>query len=267
MSHRDRIYRTSGIILRRTDFGEADRLLTVLTPDRGKLRLVAKGARKPSSRKSGHVELFCHTHFLVAVGRDLDIITQAETVEPFLALRDDLLTTTYAYYVAELADAFIGEEDVSQPMFDLVEDAMGWINQAAMTTEFEKVLPLMARYYEIHVLGLAGYQPQLYVCGLCKKSLEPTVNYMSAAEGGVLCAACGYRHVGTAELSVNAQKVLRFLQTHEWESVRLLRLTEATQRELERTLGDYITYYLERKLKSVDFMNRLRRQIKPRREP
>lgn len=267
MAHRDRVYRTSGIILRRTDFGEADRLLTVLTPERGKLRLVAKGARKPSSRKSGHVELFCHTQFLVAVGRDLDIITQAEMIEPFLALRDDLLPTTYAYYVAELADAFIGEGDVSQPLFDLVRDAMGWIDQAAGAADPEKALPLVARYYEIHLLGLAGYQPQLYVCNQCKKPLEPQVNYMSPAEGGVLCPRCGYERVGTVELSVNAQKVLRFLQTHDWASVRLLSLAEATRRELERTLADYITYYLERKLKSVDFMHRLRRQIESRREP
>lgn len=264
MSHRDRVYRTSGIILRRTDFGEADRLLTVLTPERGKLRLVAKGARKPSSRKSGHVELFCHTQLLVAVGRDLDIITQAETIEPFLALREHLLSTTYAYYLAELADAFTGEEDVSKPMFDLVNEAMAWLCEAAVAGDQEDMLRLVARYYEIHMLGLAGYQPQLYVCGLCKKSLEPRVNYMSAAEGGVLCAACGYERVGTTELSVNAQKVLRFLQTHDWANVRLLRLSESTRRELERTLGDYITYYLERKLKSVDFMNRLRRQMNRR---
>jgi len=266
VSHRDRVYRTSGIILRRTDFGEADRLLTVLTPERGKLRLVAKGARKPSSRKSGHVELFCHSQFLVAVGRNLDVITQAEMVEPFLALRQDLLPTTYAYYVAELADAFIGEQDVSKPLFDLVEDAMRWIDQAAQSPEPEKALPLAARYYEIHLLGLAGYQPQLYVCNLCQKPLEPRVNYMSAAEGGVLCPACGYERVGTAELSLNGQKVLRFLQTHPWDNVRLLNLTEGTWQELERVLGDYITYYLERKLKSIDFMHRLRRQMK-RREP
>ena len=94
MSRRARVYRTEAIVLRRTDFGEADRLLTVYTPDRGKLRLIAKGARKPTSRKSGHVELFSRGQFLVAVGRELDIITQAETLEPFRPLRENLLRTT-----------------------------------------------------------------------------------------------------------------------------------------------------------------------------
>ena len=88
MSHRERVYQTEAIVLRRSDFGEADRLLTVFTPERGKIKLIAKGARKPTSRKSGHVELFSYGRYLVAVGRDLDIITQAETIDPFMPLHE-----------------------------------------------------------------------------------------------------------------------------------------------------------------------------------
>ena len=254
MSHRERVYRTEAIVLRRSDFGEADRLLTVFTPERGKLRLVAKGARKPTSRKSGHLELFSRGHFLVAVGRELDIITQAETLEPFLPLREDLMRTTYAYYVAELADAFTAERDENRPLFDLLEDAFGWLCAAAD-------LALVARYYELHLLGLVGYQPQLFVCGGCKEQLEPEVNYLSAAEGSVFCRKCGYDRVGTVELSVNALKVLRFLQTREWDTCRLLRLSAASHAEIERTMNQYITYHLERKPKSVEFIYHLRRQM------
>jgi len=254
MSHRERVYRTEAIVLRRTDFGEADRLLTVFTPERGKLRLIAKGARKPLSRKSGHVELFSHSQFLVAQGRDLDIITQADTVEPFVLLRKDLLRTTYAYYVAELADAFTAEHDENQPLFDLLRDAFGWLCTA-------DDLPLLARYYELHLLGLVGYQPQLFVCGGCRKPLEPEVSYLSAADGGVFCLKCGYDRVGTIELSVNALKVLRFLQTRGWETCQFLRLSPESHAEVERAMNDYITYHLERKLKSVDFIHRLRRQM------
>ncbi len=254
MSSRQRVYRTEAIVLRRTDFGEADRLLTALTPGRGKVRLIAKGARKPSSRKSGHVELFSHSQFLVAVGRELDIVTQAETLEPFLPVREDLLRTTYAYYVAELADAFTAERDENRPLFELLKDALGWLCTASD-------LPLVARYYELHLLGLVGYQPQLFVCGSCKKPLVPEVNYLSAADGGVFCRKCGYDRIGMTELSVNALKVLRFLQTRDWETCRLLRLSPASHAEVEQTMNGYITYHLERKLKSVDFIHRLRRQM------
>jgi DNA repair protein RecO (recombination protein O) len=254
MSHRERVYRTEAIVLRRTDFGEADRLLTVFTPGRGKLRLIAKGARKPSSRKSGHVELFSRGQFMVAVGRELDIVTQAETLEPFLPLREDLLRATYAYYVAELADAFTAERDENSPLFRLLTDAYGWLCTAGD-------LALVARYYELHLLGLVGYQPQLFACVGCKNPLEPGVSYLSAADGGVLCRKCGQTWIGAAELSVNALKVLRFLQTRGWETCRLLRLGPATHAEVERVMNGYITYHLERKVKSVDFIHRLRRQM------
>jgi DNA repair protein RecO (recombination protein O) len=257
VSHRERIYRTEAIVLRRTDFGEADRLLTAFTPDRGKLRIIAKGARKPTSRKSGHVELFSHSQFLVAVGRELDIITQAETLEPFVPLREDLMRTTYAYYLAELADAFTAERDENRPLFELLKDALGWLCTAGD-------LPLLARYYELHLLGLAGYQPQLFVCGSCKEQLMPEANYLSAADGSVFCRKCGYDRVGTMELSVNALKVLRFLQTREWETCRLLRLSSASHIEVERAMNHYITYHLERRLKSVDLILHLRQQMKVR---
>jgi DNA repair protein RecO (recombination protein O) len=84
---------------------------------------------------------------------------------------------------------------------------------------------------------------------------------MSAADGGVFCRGCGYGRVGATELSLNALKVLRFLQTREWETCRLLRLSPASHAEVERATMNYVTYHLERRLKSVDFIHRLRRQM------
>ena len=254
MSSRERVYRTEAIVLRRTDFGEADRLLTVFTPERGKVKLIAKGARKPASRKSGHVELFSHGLFQVATGRELDIITQAETLEPYRPLREDLLRTTYAYYVAELADGFTAERDENPAVFGLLKAAFGWL----CTTQD---LQMAVRYFELHLLGLVGYQPQLFVCSGCQKLLEPEVNYLSVADGSVLCARCGQGRQGTTELSVNALKVLRFLQTREWETCRLLKLAGTTHAEVEQATSRYITYHLEHKLKSVEFLHHLRRQM------
>ncbi|MBI3915321.1 MAG: DNA repair protein RecO, partial [Chloroflexi bacterium] len=107
---RDRLYRVQAIILKRTDMGEADRLLTLYTRDHGKLRAMAKGARKPASRKSGHVELFMHSELLLARGRNLDIVTQAETRHAFLPLQSDLHRLGYAYYFAELLDQFTEDQ-------------------------------------------------------------------------------------------------------------------------------------------------------------
>ncbi len=98
--------------------GEADRLLTVFTRDRGKLNLLAKGVRRAASRKAGHIEPFTYTDLLVAKGANLDLVTQAETIEPHRRVREDLWLSSLAYYVVELADAFTQDEDPNALLFD-----------------------------------------------------------------------------------------------------------------------------------------------------
>ena len=251
---RERLYRTEAIILKRSDFGEADRLLTFFTPYRGKLRAIAKGARKPQSRKSGHLELFSHTRLLLAQGRNLDIVTQAETVEPFLPLREDLLRTSYAYYAAELVDSFTGDEDENRPLFDLLLAAFHWFSHA-------RDMALIARFFELRLLALLGYQPQLFQCVNCQTQIEPVINFFHPGEGGVLCPRCGEGRSETSPLSLNALKVLRFLQTHDYDTVRMLRIRSSLHVELESVMLRYLTYILERNLKSVDFLHRLRSQM------
>jgi len=250
---RERLYRTEAIILKRSDFSEADRLLTFYTPKLGKMRAIAKGVRKPTSRKSGHVELFTHSQFLIAKGRNLDIVTQAETVHAFRPLREDLLRTTYAYYVAELMDLFVEEGIENRPLFDLLLAMLGWLGNASD-------LDLTTRFFELRLLTLLGYRPQLFQCVVCRRQIEPATNFFSPADGGILCANCGENHRGAKEIGLNALKVLRFLQTSDYDTCCRLRLSRPLHRELEAIMLDYITYILERNLKSVKFLNTLRRQ-------
>ena len=99
-----RLYRTEGIVMRRRNQGEADRILTLCTP-LGKIDVSAKGARKIRSRKAGHVELFAHSSFVISrVKNSWDIVSQAEMIEPHVVLRSDLLRGTYARYAVELLD-------------------------------------------------------------------------------------------------------------------------------------------------------------------
>ena len=98
-------------MLRHSDWGEADRLLWLYTRQHGKLRALAKGVRKIRSRKAGHLEPFTRVALLLARGRDFYIVTQAETVDPYLSLREDLKRLGYASYVVELLDRFTYDED------------------------------------------------------------------------------------------------------------------------------------------------------------
>jgi DNA repair protein RecO (recombination protein O) len=254
---RDRIYRTEAVVLKHSDFGEADRLLTVYTPHLGKLRLLAKGVRKPTSRKAGHLESFTRTQLLVARGRNLDIVTQAQMMEPYLALRQDLWRTSHAYYVGELVDRFSEENAENPPLYVLLCDVLGWICQSTQ-------LVLTMRFFELHLLGLVGYRPQLFHCVQCDAPLQPVANYFSAEDGGALCPNCGEARRGARPVPLGALKVLRYMQTHAYDDCAGLRLRPATHAALEDILQGYLVYILERRLKSVEFLNLLRHAAPPR---
>lgn len=249
----ERLYRTDAIILRRANFGEADRLLTVLTPQRGKAKLLAKGVRKTTSRKAGHVELFMLTDMLVAKGRTWDIISQAEVVEAYRGLREDLDKTSHAYYLAELTDRFTEENNANQPLYELLA-----LTLARLSHTDDPFISL--RYFEVRLLGLTGFQPQLYFCVTSQEPIQPVEdNYFHFGDGGVLSPAQGKLRPEAKPLPLAVLKVLRFLQTEPWEKADRLQLTDTTRQQLETLLLDYITYLLERQLKSVDFLRKLRR--------
>lgn len=248
---RQRLYRVAAIVLKRRDQGEADRLLTVLARERGKVTLLAKGVRRQASRKAGHVEPFTYVELLVAKGRSLDLVTQAETIEAHRHLREELWRSAWAYYVVELVDAFIQDEDPHQLLFDLLLETLGRLERGDDPA-------LAVRYYELHLLALAGYQPQLFRCVQCSELLRPEVNFLSLARGGCLCPQHGAHHPETIALPLPVLKVLRFLQTRSWEEVAALQLSPETARQVESVLARYIVFHLERTVRSATFLERLR---------
>ncbi len=250
---RIRTFRTEAIVIRRSDFGEADRLVTLFTRDLGKKKAIAKGARKPQSRKTGHVELFMRSNFLIAEGRDLDIITQAEMVDAHPQLRDDLVKATYASYFTELLDRFTVEDDPHPNIYDLLVESLAWLSEA------DDVL-LVARYYELRLLSMTGFQPQLFNCVNCGTPIQEEDQFLSAELGGVLCPECRTADRKARPVSAAGVKVLRYLQTRPMNAVAALRLRPALLHELETALQYYLTYTLERELKSVEFLHRLRQE-------
>ena len=244
--------------MRRKDIGEADRILTLLTPGRGKLRAIAKGIRKPRSRKAGHLELFTRAKLLLATGRDLDIITQAEVVDAYRPVREELLRGAYAAYMIELLDRLTPDEQENPELYDLLRQALTWAATAAD-------LSLAARYYELHLLSIAGYQPQLRQCVICGQDLQAEDQFYSPAEGGVVCPRCaagrleGPGNAGWMPLSLAGLKLLRYTQANTFARVAALTVGARTQSEVEFLLARYITLILERQLKSVEFLKLIRR--------
>lgn len=253
MPTRERTYRTEALVLRRKDIGEADRVLTLLTPERGKVRVVAKGIRKPRSRKAGHLELFTRASLLIAAGRDLDLITQAQALETYRPLREDLVRGAYAAYAVELLDKFTPERQEAGELYQLLAHMLGWLSAVA-----DPALP--ARYYELRLLTLAGFQPELRRCVLGGETIVAEAQYFSAPQGGAVCARCGRGQAGLLPISMEALKYLRYFQSQPYSKVAGLKLAPGVLSEMERILQRYIVYVLERQLKSVEFLKLLQRQ-------
>jgi DNA repair protein RecO (recombination protein O) len=246
-----RTYRTEAIVLKAYDFGEADRILTLYTPHFGKIRATAKGIRRIKSRKAGHLDLFMRTNLLVASGRNLDIVTQAENIENFREMRENLYRSSYGHYVAELIDAFAPERMANSLIYDLLIDTLRRLATA-------EALEMSVRSFELRLLGLAGYRPQLFQCLQCNATAQPRVNRFSAQIGGLLCPECAATDRSAPNISVNALKVLRYLQADEAAIFNVRQLDPEVAREVERHLQECISYRLEKRPQSLRFLDRLR---------
>lgn len=252
MPSAERTLRTEVVVLRHNDWGEADRLLVLFSREVGKIRAVAKGVRKLHSRKAGHLEPFTQVKLLMARGRDFWIVTQAETVDAFLPIREDLLRTAYAAYVIELLDRFTYEEGENRGLYHLLVETLQ--RTAHLSDPF-----LAVRYYEIRLLDLLGFRPDLNNCVRCQAEIKAEDQFFDAALGGVLCPRCGANLSTAQPVTMPALKVLRHYQRSTFREACRLALTPGLKQEVEGLLSNYLTFWLERKLNTPAFLREVRR--------
>ena len=244
---RPRIYDTEAIILRTTPLGEADRLLTLFTSELGKLRVTARGVRKPTSKLGGHLEPLTRSSLTLARGQSLDTVTSADAREVFPSVKNDLGRLSRAIYVAELVDAFNPLEAPNPPVYTLFLEGLRMLGTDADTD-------LVLRYFELQSLGHAGFLPELRWCTECHGQIIPREHYFSPAASGVLCPACRTSHSDAASISVEALKVLRFLSTAAMPLAVLVRVKSPLHRELATLMDSSLRYTLERELRSAAFL-------------
>jgi DNA repair protein RecO (recombination protein O) len=247
---RARLYKTEGIVLRSMDLGEADRVLTVLTPRLGKLRIIAKGIRRPRSRLGGGLEPFSDVHLVLAVGRTFDVVTQAALEDPHLGLRNDLHSTAAAWYLVELADRFCEGAADSHDAFVLLAQGLAALDANPGDVSRE----VIARWFELHLLDAMGFRPELSRCLECGADVGPEENGFSPVAGGVIGPECMHVALGARPIGSEALKVMRHLQRSALPEILRLRLPGTTAREVERTLHATVSAVLERELRSRDFL-------------
>jgi DNA repair protein RecO (recombination protein O) len=247
-----RTYKTEAVIIKKTKLGEADCILTLYTPHLGKIQGFAKSLRKVKSKMAGHLELLTHSQLSLARGRNIDTITGSQTINSFLPLKTDLDLTSYALYATELVNQFAADNVEDYPLFQLLVETLQSLCQGGDNE-------LVLRYFELHLLEMVGYRPQLEHCVSCKAALKEA-ELFSPSAGGVLCPSCCQSQLAYP-LSEKARKVLLLLQNSDYSALSELEIDRELSRQLEMVMRNYLRYLLEREVKSTAWLDSLRGQI------
>ena len=239
------LYRETGVVLRTMRLGEADRIVTFLTAGRGKVRAVAKGVRKTKSRFGGRLEPMNHLALLFYEGRgDLDIVTQADTLEQFRVVREDLDRLAKATSLLEVADQVAQER---QPASRLYTMLLGALRALAAADG-----PLLVPAFFLKVLSLEGFHPVVDLCAGCASSNELVA--FDVAEGGALCRMCAGR-LSAVGLSADGLALVRRILGGDLAAVLRESHGRATA-EVDRLATKALEHHLERRLRSVTVLDR-----------
>jgi DNA repair protein RecO (recombination protein O) len=255
------------LLIRQRDLGEADRILTLFTRERGKLSAVAKGVKRLRSKLAPVLQLFAQARLQLAAGRSLEVVTQASPEQAFPHLREDVDRYACACYVAELADVMMEEHAAAEWVFELLAATLSALDAGGEMPEEEEGRrspqgcgpagpqlgsAALVRGFELKLLSGLGYGPELEACVSCGVEVEKQAGGFSVPEGGVVCRRCA-RETGTP-LSPAALQGMRELVRLPQEELGRRRLTEKTRQELERLMRRFVDYRAERELRSAAFL-------------
>jgi len=245
-------YQADAVVLRRLQYGEADRILTLLTREYGKLGAIAKGARRARARSGGSLDLFSHSQMMLAKGRNLDVVAQVQRRGDARHIAGDLERTAYASLVTEVVDKVLEERHPVDEIFDLVVTTLDRLNMPERSSRAD------AAWFLMRILECLGYQPQLQNCAGCGRPLPEADAWFSPLLGGLLCATCGARGQSGSPVSRNGVKVLRLMAAADAVLYDRLKLSTALLHEVELALEDQLEYHLDRRLKSLEFIRSIR---------
>lgn len=253
-----RVTHTEAIVLSHRRLGDADRIVTMLTPGHGKVDAVAKGVLRPRSKLAGHLEPLTRVDVLLAHGRSLDIVTQAQMLDGFPALRVDLDVMSAALYLLELTDRLTVERGGGEGGHD-THDLYALLHASLVRIARGDGIQLATRTFELNLLALTGFRPELRHCVACDEPVTADRANWSALAGGVVGPECAHDHPEAAAIESSVLRVLRAIQDGPYEEAARIRLTPEIAAGLERVMHALMRTTTERALLSAHFVTEARR--------
>jgi DNA repair protein RecO (recombination protein O) len=252
------VKRSKAIVIGHYPLGETDRIVIFLTRDYGKIRAVAKGARKIKSRLCGRLEILIYGDLLYyeRTGKDLHNVNSFDTVEPFQILREDFLKMAYCSYIAELIQRAVSEEETDPETFDLMLNVM--------TAMVESNDPeIIVRAFEIRLLERMGLSPKLSSCIVCSGEISDPNPKFSIQSGGVLCKKCSDSGYHGIIISRDSLEMMIKMQETDIDLIPRLKASNSSKQEIGKLLSSFIAFHMDVKnLHSVSFLESIKSEYK-----
>jgi len=245
------IYQTKGLVIKVKDVGEADRLLSILTETQGKVVVRAKGVRWFYSKNHGHLDLLSYLRLTLVEGRQMDQVTSVETIDSFKPIKDNLQKTAFAYYLLELCDKLLPEKEENKNVLALLLAVLEVLKK-------EKPQKPLLLFFQLNLLTLLGFQPQLSFCVNCQRRFSPKeIWFFSPTMGGLLCHLCRKNDPQAEPLSLKEWQTLQFLLSKRLKEVLSFPWDEKTGQRLEELLKVFLRSLSAREFRAPRFIQKV----------
>lgn len=250
------VYNTRAIVLRRVEYGDHDYILTLLTRDKGKVSVLAKNAKKSVKRFSGTLELFYVLDLVIRENTRMAYVMEASVDEAYENIRWDILKTAYASYWAETVVQFMEEGTRQDGLFSLLSHCFSGLDKGLRPPDEWSI------YYQLKFLEISGHTPELSHCLSCNTGLDRFEGIrvrFDITNGGLVCPRCpaGERSVG---LNKGTLKQLLWFQHSEPQKASVVRFSAQAMQEGLDFLETFLTYHLDKELRSLKFLRKIRTQ-------
>ena len=246
------LYKTEGIVLKSTEFEEADKIVTIYTKNYGKISAIAKGVRKIKSKFGSSLEILTHSIFLIYKGRNIDIVSQTEILESFFSTSKEVIKFAFAVNCVEVVNKLTEEREINIGLFNLLKEVLHYLRK----TDDPKLLTLSFKWQTISLLG---YRPSINHCCRCNKSVEDQKEmYFNIKEGGLLCNNCvAEEKEECINVSLYFVKLLRKILITHLSTISNATIPDNKMKELEKITNIYIGYHSEKSFKTDEFLRSL----------
>lgn len=245
---------TEAVVLNSMDFGESDKIVTFYTLRFGKMKGIAKGAKRSKKRFGINLEPFSlvRLHFFEKKEDALVRVSACDLINAFQGIREDLFKIAHGSYMIEVAEKMVPERERHPELFDLLTDFLGLLESKGITED-------LLRVFEIRLLDDIGLKPHISNCVICHKPLAQGFSVIVSPEkGGALCSSCSKGVPSTIRISVGTLKTLEMALKIEPHKIPRLVFSKEARTESRGFLHAFIRYHTGRELKSLEFLDKIK---------